>query len=117
MIMKVAKELEGQSVAEEALMYKHLLGLQGTVIPQCYGYFRRFIDLGEYVVAAWDPGCTFPRTEQSFNIFKMPNTRASLNILLLEDVGTPITPTLLNKEERQDMLFVSHLCCVTARPH
>ena len=117
MIMKVATELDGRSIAEEALMYKHLRCLQGTVIPQCYGYFRRFIDLQDYVVAAWDPDCTFPRTEQSFDIFRMPNSRASLNILLLEDVGARIKPALLNKEERRNVLFVSHLRRVCAHPH
>ena len=117
MIMKVAAELEGRTVAKEAVMYEHLHCLQGTVIPQCYGYFRRFIDLQNYVVTAWDPDCTFPRKEESFDIFRMPNSRASLNVLLLEDVGACITPACLSKEEKGNVLFVSRLCCVTARPH
>ncbi|EPS99249.1 hypothetical protein FOMPIDRAFT_89158 [Fomitopsis schrenkii] len=69
MIMKIATELEGRTIAAEAVMYDHLLGLQGTVIPQCYGYFRNFINLQDYVITAWSPGYTFPRKKESFDIF------------------------------------------------
>lgn len=84
-------------------MYEHLLGLQGIVIPQCYGYYRRTINLQDYVVKPWNPRCKFPRTRDDLDIFDMPNTCASLNVLLLEYVGERITkgPSTSEEELRQ----------------
>ncbi|KAI0758813.1 hypothetical protein C8Q74DRAFT_1300094 [Fomes fomentarius] len=60
MILKLAQELEtGRKLAQEAAMYSYLSSLQGTVVPRCYGYFRRTFKLDE-------------------------NPNASLSILLLE---------------------------------
>ncbi|KAI0724807.1 hypothetical protein C8Q72DRAFT_650396 [Fomitopsis betulina] len=80
-------------------MYEHLLGLQGIVIPQCYGYYRRTINLQDYVVKPWNPRCKFPRTRDDLDIFDMPNTCASLNVLLLEYVGERITKGPSTSEE------------------
>ncbi|EPS99221.1 hypothetical protein FOMPIDRAFT_1042122 [Fomitopsis schrenkii] len=122
MIIKIATELEGRTIAAEAVMYEHLFGLQGTVIPQCYGYFRSFINLQEYVVTAWSPGYAFPRNMESFDIFRMPNTCASLNVLLLEDVGDRIPPALFSKEQKAETLHTlqnlnDELCYLGIRHH
>ncbi|KAH9920376.1 uncharacterized protein B0H18DRAFT_597720 [Fomitopsis serialis] len=114
MVIKVSAELEGQHLAEEAAMYDYLHSLQGVVIPRCYGYFRCFVNLLEHVVIPWAPECTFPRDKKTINMFRMPNQMASLNVLLLEDVGEPLplysTPQQL-KELEQDLFDMSKELC------
>jgi len=48
------------------------------------------VNLLEHVVIPWAPECTFPRDKKTINMFRMPNQMASLNVLLLEDVGEPL---------------------------
>lgn len=91
MVIKVSAEREGHRLAREAAMYDYLKPLQGRVIPRCYGYFRCIVNLIESVVTPWSPPhLTFPRDKSLFNIFRMPNANACLNILLLEYAGTPV---------------------------
>lgn len=104
LIIKVASERGGRHVAEEAAMYDHLLCLQGSVIPRCYGYFRRVVNLHDYVVVPWLPNCEFPRSKADLDIFKMPNSHASLNVLLLEGVGKFIPYDLHQPESDQQTL-------------
>ncbi|CDO75705.1 hypothetical protein BN946_scf184493.g3 [Trametes cinnabarina] len=73
----------------EAGMYRALEDLQGSILPRCFGYFRRFVNLQEMRITPWDPRAKFPRPESTFDAFKMPHTHASLNILLLEKLGKP----------------------------
>ena len=103
LVIKVASERGGRDLAAEAAMYNHLPCLQGSVLPRCYGYFRRVVDLHNYVVVPWTPDCELPRSEADFDIFKMPNSHASLNVLLLERVGNHI-PTGLHDKSAQDQL-------------
>ncbi|KAH9918005.1 uncharacterized protein B0H18DRAFT_684393 [Fomitopsis serialis] len=113
MVIKVSAETEGQILAEEAAMYDYLQPLQGVVIPRCYGYFRCFVNLVEHVVIPWVPEpCTFPRDK--LNMFRMPNQMASLNILLLEDVGEPLSSDLgaqQLEELQQDLFDMSEELC------
>lgn len=90
MVIKVAGQTSGRDIAQEAIMYNHLLRLQGVVIPRCYGYFRQTINLQEYVVTPWNPDTKFPRTHNDLDVFDMPNTCANLNVLLLGYVGEQI---------------------------
>ncbi|KAH9910560.1 uncharacterized protein B0H18DRAFT_1068006, partial [Fomitopsis serialis] len=87
MVIKVSVESEsdGQGLAKEAAMYDHLISLQGSVIPRCYGYFTR-------------PSSLFG------NIWLMPNANASLSILLLEFVGRPVSDYYgLGQDLREDL--------------
>ena len=64
------------------------------MIPRCYGLFFCLIDLEEFTVVPWvkDPSAlSFPRV---FDEYNLPNTRAGLTILLLENVGVPISSPL-----------------------
>ena len=89
MVIKIAGQTSGASLAKEAAAYNYLQCLQGIVIPRCYGYFRQTVNLQEYIVMPWDSQCKtkFPRRREDLDIFNMPNSCASLNILLLEYVG------------------------------
>ena len=87
LVIKIASERGGHNLAEEAAMYDYLLCLQGSVIPRCYGYFRRVVNLQDYVVVPWSPKCKLPRSKADLDIFQMPNAHASLNVLLLEHAG------------------------------
>ncbi|EIW56339.1 uncharacterized protein TRAVEDRAFT_49168 [Trametes versicolor FP-101664 SS1] len=88
--VKIAARIKGRRLSEEADVYDQLSSLQGTIIPLCFGYFRRFVNLQEMSLAPWDPNCTFPR---SFDIYHMPHTDASLNMLLMERMGTSLRKT------------------------
>ena len=55
--------------------------------------------------------------DEPSTLAQWPNARASLNVLLLEDVGECIPPARLNKEERGSVKFVSTLCHTTACAH
>ena len=100
MVIKISAEGEGRRLANEAAMYDYLRPLQGIVIPKCYGYFRTFVDLIDNVVTSWSStDLSFPRSKDSLDIFRMPNANASLNILLLEHVGTRVNKHRLNIDE------------------
>ena len=103
MVIKIAGQTAGMSLAKEAAAYNHLLCLQGTVIPRCYGYFRETINLQEYVVTPWDPQCKFPRSCEDLDIFNMPNSCASLNILLFECVGENLTMEYVIPQSRKEL--------------
>ncbi|KAJ2989724.1 hypothetical protein NUW54_g8691 [Trametes sanguinea] len=89
LVAKIAHERNGENVYKEAQMYSLLQSLQGVIVPRCYGYYRDFVNLQETSIIPWSPEEEFPRSETTFNIFQMPNTRASLNIVLLERLGEP----------------------------
>ncbi|KAI0760805.1 hypothetical protein C8Q74DRAFT_1372599 [Fomes fomentarius] len=84
LVLKVALEHQGRHLGNEAAMYKRLQALQGSVIPRCYGFFRRYVNLMEYMVKPWGPEVTYPRELDEFDL---PNERATLTVLLLEQVG------------------------------
>ncbi|KAI0698811.1 hypothetical protein C8Q76DRAFT_246908 [Earliella scabrosa] len=101
LVLKVAKELDGRDVAEEAAMYTHLQPLQGVVIPRLYGYFNCYVNRLERIVTPWDgKHVSLPRT---FDEFRMPNQLASLNMLLLERVGGRIPLKPLPEGLQQDL--------------
>ena len=94
LVAKIANNTHGRRVAEEAGMYQYLHDLQGTMIPRFYGLFFCLIGLQEFTVVPWvkDPSVlSFPRV---FDEYNLPNTRAGLTILLLENVGVPISSPL-----------------------
>ncbi|KAI0743090.1 hypothetical protein C8Q80DRAFT_1192586 [Daedaleopsis nitida] len=84
LVLNIAKELNGRSIASEAAMYNYLLPLQGVVIPRCYGYFGTQVDLTQTVVRPWDPSVKYPKVLDDYLI---PSSRASFDALLLERVG------------------------------
>ncbi|KAI0673248.1 hypothetical protein C8Q78DRAFT_1077522 [Trametes maxima] len=91
MVAKIAKESTGRKLSREAGFYERLRSLQGVIIPRCYGYFRRFINLQEVYIIPWDSNpdeTVFPRT--GFSVYNLPHPAASLNILLLERLGRPL---------------------------
>ncbi|KAI0350543.1 hypothetical protein OH77DRAFT_1430877, partial [Trametes cingulata] len=90
LVIKVAPLRLGKRLAREAAWYEGLRCMQGVSLARCFGYFRREVDQRKIVVAPWDPDCKFPRTEEDFDIFDLPHPSASLNVLLLERLGSPI---------------------------
>ncbi len=98
LVLKVAAEKRGRSVAEEGGMYNHLESLQGVVIPRCYGYFQTLVDHTKMTVLPWDGDCVYPRDETKFDIFRMPNAHACLSVLLLEQVGG-VSRGMLERQE------------------
>ncbi|KAH9934235.1 uncharacterized protein B0H18DRAFT_1187967 [Fomitopsis serialis] len=93
MVIKVSAEskFDGQSLAEEAAMYDHLMSLQGSVIPRCYGYFTR-------------PFMLFGNVGLTHN--------ASLSILLLEFVGRPVSDYYgLGQDLREDLYGMYNELC------
>ncbi|KAI1785427.1 hypothetical protein LXA43DRAFT_846294, partial [Ganoderma leucocontextum] len=91
LVLKVAPEKRGRRLAEEGGMYNYLESVQGTVIPRCYGYFQKLVDHTKVTVLPWDRDCVYPRDEDKFDMFRMPNAHACLAVLLLERVGGPAT--------------------------
>ncbi|KAI0633156.1 hypothetical protein C8Q77DRAFT_1074023 [Trametes polyzona] len=89
LVAKVSKQTQGRWLSNEAGVYKLLEPFQGTIIPRCYGYFRCHVNLQMMTVVPWDPDCQFPRGE--FDVYDMPHTCATLNILLLEKLGRPLS--------------------------
>lgn len=101
LVIKIAKQSEGRRVSEEAGVYEQLREFQGRFIPQSYGYFRRPVNLQELTVMPWDPTCTFPRSEDTFDIYNMPHPCASLNLFLMERLGPSLEDH--DVEIRQDV--------------
>ncbi|KAI9058670.1 hypothetical protein FKP32DRAFT_1761477 [Trametes sanguinea] len=102
LVAKIALERWGRSLCEEAEMYRALASLQGVIMPRCYGYYRRFVDLQTTSITPWCPHDTFPRS--TFDIFRMPNSCASLNILLLEKLGQPPRPDPVSRSVPSGLL-------------
>ena len=98
-VIKVAAQREGKRIYREACMYKALESVQGLVVPRFYGYFRTTVNQYERTILAWDPQCKFPRDPAKFNIFRPPHPAASLNILLLEEVGDRIPEGTIPRKE------------------
>lgn len=90
MVIKIAPQRAGRRLAQEAAMYDRLKALQGTMIPLCFGYFRCFVDLTQNVVVPWSQHVKLPRDEDGLDIFDLPNQKACLNLLLLEDAGKKV---------------------------
>ncbi|RPD63498.1 hypothetical protein L227DRAFT_599141 [Lentinus tigrinus ALCF2SS1-6] len=90
LVIKVAAQREGRRIYNEANMYNVLESVQGLVVPRCYGYFRVAVNQYETTILPWNPECRFPRDPARFDVFRMPHQSASLNILLLEEVGDRI---------------------------
>ncbi|KAI0325279.1 hypothetical protein GY45DRAFT_1364614 [Cubamyces sp. BRFM 1775] len=90
LVAKIALEGKGHQVYYEAGMYDYMESLQGRVIPRCYGYFRQQVNLQELRILPWE---TKPTSKKTWNIFRLPHTCASLNILLLERLGEPVDLT------------------------
>ncbi|KAI9068172.1 hypothetical protein FKP32DRAFT_177817 [Trametes sanguinea] len=89
LVAKISFEKKGLWLWEEACIYRTLESLQGVIMPRCYGYYRRFVNLQETSIIPWSPKEAFPRSQETFDIFNMPNTHANLSILLLERLGNP----------------------------
>ncbi|KAH9886660.1 hypothetical protein C8Q73DRAFT_714804 [Cubamyces lactineus] len=89
LVAKIARETTGRNLHHEAGMYRLLDSVQGIIVARCYGYFRGSVNLRELVIKPWDPHAKFPRSEDTFDIFRPPNPYASLGILLLEKLGPP----------------------------
>lgn len=94
LVIKVAAERKGRTLAQEAGMYRDLESLQGVVIARCYGYFRTVVNHLQMAIRPWDDfdAIDWPRIPDKFDIFQMPNSCASLNVLLLERLGEIINP-------------------------
>ncbi|RPD63496.1 hypothetical protein L227DRAFT_391676 [Lentinus tigrinus ALCF2SS1-6] len=90
LVIKVAAQREGRRIYNEANMYKALESVQGLVVPRCYGYFRVAVNQYETTILPWNPECRFPRDVDRLDVFRPPHPSASLNILLLEQVGKRI---------------------------
>ncbi|KAJ3008345.1 hypothetical protein NUW54_g3187 [Trametes sanguinea] len=103
LVAKIALERWGRSLCEEAEMYRALAILQGIIMPRCYGYYRRFVNLQTTSITPWCPNDTFPRSA-TFDIFRMPNSCASLNILLLEKLGRPPRPDPVSRSVPSGLL-------------
>ncbi|KAI0644535.1 hypothetical protein C8Q79DRAFT_972280 [Trametes meyenii] len=83
LIVKIAPERQGRKLASEAGAYQALECLHGSVIGRAYGYFRAEVNLRQLRIKPWS-GNKFDGPRGDFDIFRMPNTAASLNILVME---------------------------------
>ncbi|KAI0651031.1 hypothetical protein C8Q79DRAFT_931099 [Trametes meyenii] len=101
LVIKIASEQEGRNLALEAGMYQALECFQGNAIARMYGYFRAEINLRELRIKPWS-GKEYNGQRGELDIFKMPNTAASLNIILLEELQ-PIPSRSLNDAQGQEM--------------
>ncbi|KAI0633185.1 hypothetical protein C8Q77DRAFT_1158591 [Trametes polyzona] len=100
LVAKVSKQTQGRWLSNEAGVYKLLEPFQGTIVPRCYGYFRCHVNLQTMTVVPWNPDCQFPRGE--FDIYDMPHPCATLNILLLEKLGRPLSALGVERMDNKD---------------
>ncbi|KAI0673236.1 hypothetical protein C8Q78DRAFT_1077512 [Trametes maxima] len=111
LVIKIASELEGRNLASEAGMYQALECFQGNAIARMYGYFRAEINLTKLRIKPWS-GKEYLGPRGDLDIFRMPNTAASLNIILLEELQ-PIPSRSLDdaqgREVRTDLLRIAEV--------
>ncbi|KAJ3913012.1 hypothetical protein F5877DRAFT_1412, partial [Lentinula edodes] len=76
-VVKLATQYHSEDMTKEAIMYEGLQCLQGSVIPQCYGFFQ----------FRWYCGCLLKQFLSSTDFFDF----GPMSILLLEKLGGHLT--------------------------